>query len=67
MSTTKFNLIPNDIEGIQSYKTRITIFEYLKNKIDGNGILFSQETHPLKENKIRLNDKKSDILHPGYM
>ena len=43
MSTIKFNFIPNDIKGFQSYKTRLTIFEYLKNKIDGNGIVFSQK------------------------
>ena len=53
MNTIKFHLIPNNIKGIQSYKTRLTTFEYFKNKIDGNGMLFSQETHSSKENEIR--------------
>ena len=44
MNTIKFHLIPNNIKGIQSYKTRLTTFEYFKNKIDVNGMLL-QETH----------------------
>ena len=33
MSSVKFNLISNNVKGLQSYKKRLKIFEYLKNKI----------------------------------
>ena len=53
MSSIKFNLIVNNVKGPQSYKKRLKIFEYLKNKSGHNGILILQETHPAKENEIR--------------
>ena len=56
MSSIEFNLIYNNVKGPQSYKKRLKIFEYLKNKSGPNGILFLQETHPTKENENRWND-----------
>ena len=32
MSSVKFNLISNNVKGLQSYKKRLKIFEYLKKK-----------------------------------
>ena len=56
MSSVKFNLISNNVRGIQPYKKRLNIFQYLKNKSSRNSILFLQETHSTKENEIRWND-----------
>ena len=38
MSSVKFNLISNNVKGLQSYKKRLKIFEYLKNTSGPNGI-----------------------------
>ena len=57
MRLIKFNLISNNVKGLlHSYKKRLKIFDYLKNKSGPNVILFLQETHSTKENEIRWND-----------
>ena len=66
MSSIKFNLIVNNVKGPQSYKKRLKIFEYLKNKSGHNGILILQETHPAKENEIRWNDDFNDQIHYSH-
>ena len=53
MSSIKFNLISNNVKGLQSYKKRLKVFYYLKNESGPNGILFLQETNSTKENEIR--------------
>ena len=53
MSSINFNLISNNVKGLQPYKMQLKIFKYLKNKSGPNGILFLQETHSTKENEIR--------------
>ena len=65
-SSIKFNLISNNVKGLQSYKTQLTIFEYLKNKSDPNGILFLQEIHSTKENEIRWNDDFNGQIHYSH-
>ena len=49
MSSIKFNLISNNVKGLQSHKN---IFEYLKNKRGPNGILYLQEAHSTKKMKL---------------
>ena len=66
MSPIKFNLIYNNVKGLQSYKKRLKIFEYLKNKRGPNGILFWQETHSTKENEIRWNDDFNGRIHYSH-
>ena len=63
MSSIKFNLISNNVKSLQSYKKRLKIFEYLKNKSGPNGILCLQETHFTKENEIRWNDDFNGQIH----
>ena len=52
MSSIKFNIISNNVKGLQSYKKRLKIFEYLKNKNGPNDILIFQATHSTKENEL---------------
>ena len=59
----KFDLISNYVKGLQSYKEWLKLFEYLKNKIGPNGILFLQETLSTKKNEIRWNDNFSSWIH----
>ena len=66
MSTVKFNLISTNVKRLQSYKKRLNIFEYLKNKIGPNDILFLQETHSPKVNEIRWNDHFNGQIHYSY-
>ena len=42
---SKLNFISNNANGLRSSIKRIKIFEYLKQKISGNGIIFIQESH----------------------
>ena len=38
--------ITNNIKGIQDISKRLSVVEYFRNKLDNNGTLFLQETHP---------------------
>ena len=66
MSSIQFKLISNGVKGLQSFKKRLKIFEYLKNKNSPNGILFLQETHSTKENQIRWNDDFIIQIHYSH-
>ena len=66
MRLIKFNLISNNIKGLHSYKKRLKIFDYLKNKSGPNGILFLQETHSTKENQIRRNNDFNSQIHYSH-
>ena len=61
-----FNLISNNVKGLQSDKKRLKIFDYLKNKSVPNGILFLRETLSTKENEIRWNDDFKSQIHYSY-
>ena len=39
------NFLSNNVNGLNSSKKRIKMFEYFREKIANNGILFLQETH----------------------
>ena len=41
----KLQFISNNVKRLQNSLKRIKIFEYLKNNLDSNGFLFSQEAH----------------------
>ena len=66
MNSIKFNLIPNNFKGLQSYKKWLKIIEYLKNKSGPNGILFLQEIHSTKENEIRWNNDFNGQIHYSH-
>ena len=39
------NLISYNVNGIQNYHKRNKIFDYLRNNVNPNGLIFLQETH----------------------
>ena len=45
MTHINFNFLSNIVKGVQSFKKCLKQFEYLKNKLKPNGLLFLQETH----------------------
>ena len=44
-NTTNYNLISNDVKGIQTSKKRLKLFEYLKQNTNFNGFILFHETH----------------------
>ena len=52
-----FNLLLNNVNGLQLSKKRLQMFEYFKTKIDPRGILFLQETHSSIEIEKKWNDE----------
>ena len=49
MDAINFNFLCNNVKGLQTSKKRLKLFNYFKNKIFPNGIIFLQETHSTKE------------------
>ena len=45
MNSDNLKFISNNVKGMQKPEKRIKIFEYLKNSISPNGLIFPQETH----------------------
>ena len=43
-ANSKVCFITNNIKSLQSSKKRLKLIEYLKNKLESNGVLFLQET-----------------------
>ena len=43
--TLVLSFITNNVKGIQSYKKRLKLIQYFKEKIGSTGVLFLQETH----------------------
>ena len=63
MDAVNFNFLCNNVKGLQTYKKRLKLFNYFKNKIFPNGIIFLQETHSTKENEIKWKDKFDGDLY----
>ena len=62
-NTSDFNLLSNNIKGLQSSKKRLKLFQYFKNKISPKGILFLQETHSSKvTEKIWTDEFNGDLF-----
>ena len=57
------NFLSNNFNGLKSSKKRIKMFEYFREKISNNGIIFLQETHSSKDtfNNWR-NDFKGEVF-----
>ena len=50
------NFLSNNVNGLNSSKKRIKMFEYFREKIANNGILFLQETHSSHDTVINWHD-----------
>ena len=47
------SFVSSNVKGLQVISKRIKIFEYLKNYVTSNGVIFLQETHsPVKDEKL---------------
>ena len=57
------NFLSNNVNGLKSSKKRIKMFEYFREKISNNGIIFLQETRSWEDtlNKWR-NDFKGEVF-----
>ena len=53
MDAINCNFLCNNVKGLQTSKKHLKLFNYFKNKMFPNGILFLQETHSRKENEIK--------------
>ena len=62
MNSNKINMIPNNVNGIQSTKKRLKMIQYFKNKLLPQGILFLQETHSTKSNEASWRDEFNACL-----
>ena len=56
------NFLSNNVNGLNSSKKRIKMFEYFREKIANNGILFLQETHSSHDTVINWRDSFKDEL-----
>ena len=54
MDAITFNFLCNNVKGLQTSKKRLNLFNYFKSKMFHNSIIFLQETHSTKGNKIKL-------------
>ena len=51
MANSKVCFITNNVKGLQSSKKRLKVIEYLKNRLESNGVLFLQERHPVSDDE----------------
>ena len=51
------SFISNNVEGLQAISKWIKIFEYLKNYVTSNGVIFLQETHSSVKDEKLWNDE----------
>ena len=56
MGCSNINFISNNVREIKNLDKRIKIFEYFKNKVESNGVLFLWKTHSCEKGKKRWND-----------
>ena len=60
MANSKLCFIKNNIKGLQPSKKPLKLIEYLKNKLESNGVLFLQETHSIANDENAWADDFKD-------
>ena len=63
MNSDNLKFISNNVKGIQKSEKKIKIFEYLKNSISPNGLIFLQETHSSVDDKKRWCEELNGNLY----
>ena len=63
MNSDNLKFISNNVKGIQKSEKRINIFDYLKNSIFPNGLIFLQETHSSLDDGKRWCDELNASLY----
>ena len=53
---SKPKFLSNNVNGLKSSKKRIKMFEYFRDKVSNNGIIFLQETHSTEDAHNKLRD-----------
>ena len=56
MGFNNIKFISNNVRAIKNSDKRIKIFEYLKKKVNSNGVLFLQEKHSCEKDEKKWND-----------
>ena len=56
MANSKVCFVTNNVKGLQSSKKRLKLIEYLKIKLESNGVLFLQETHSISNDENACTD-----------
>ena len=56
MASANLSFISYKVKGIQKFRKRIKVFEYLKNNSLTNGFVFLQETHSFVEVEKQWSD-----------
>ena len=63
MADCKVCFVRNNVKGLQSSKKRLKLIEYLKNKLESNGVLFLQEKHSISnEENAWADDFKGQVF-----
>ena len=64
---SKYNFISSNVKGIKVSEKRLKLFEYLRNNINNNELIFLQETHSSSndEQKWKDNFRSRLIFSPG--
>ena len=57
MASSKVCIIRNKVKGLQSTNKRLKLIEYLKNKLESNGVLFLQETNSVSDDENVWTDE----------
>ena len=65
MANSKVCFVTNNVKGLQSSKKRLKLIEYLKNKLESNGVLFLQETHSISNDENAwADDFQGQVFFP---
>ena len=62
-SSNNLTFLINNVKGLQSSRKRTKLIEYFRSKLNHNGFLFLQETHPTIKNE---NTWVSDFNGPVF-
>ena len=57
-----YNFISRNVKGIKASEKRLKLLEYLKDNINGNGIMFLQEAHSLSSDELKRKDEFGEPL-----
>ena len=65
MGCNNIKFISDNFRGIKNSDKRIKIFQYLKNKVDSNGVVFLQEVHFCEKDEKKWNFKGTQFFWHG--
>ena len=57
---SKLKFLSNNVNGLKSSKKRIKMFEYFRDKVSNDGVIFLQETHSTEDAHNKWQDDLKD-------